>query len=403
MTAIGCWSATTGLAEAARRSVAAARRVGVQVSLVDIPYWAPIEPTRFPPSFRELPTRRVHEIEVCYFNVNEVGGIEGLDLKKGLFPRYVIGSWFWELGSLPGNLVANLGLVDEVWAPSGFVRNMLSRHGMTEVTVMPCVVEPVADAGLARRDFGIADGPCTFLFHFDAHSTFARKNPFAIIDAYRQAFGSGQRRRDVQLVIKVLNLSSRPEAQALLRHELESVGGLLIDDEMTPGEVASLVEQCDVYVSLHRAEGFGLGIAEAMYFEKPAITTAFSGPEDFLNPANSCMVGYRQRTISKGDLYLNPGMDMLYEDGKSWADPDVAQAGRWMSLLAGRPEVRRRIGQEAGRTIRRMYSTLAAGTAIRDRLSRISKDLVAGNTVLGAPESASTLLTPCENDGKREP
>ena len=75
------------------------------------------------------------------------------------------------------------------------------------------------------RDFGISEGPCTFLFHFDAHSTFARKNPFAIIDAYRQAFGSGHRRRDVQLVMKVLNLSRLAEAGALLRHELESVGG----------------------------------------------------------------------------------------------------------------------------------------------------------------------------------
>ena len=149
MTAIGCWSATTGLAEAARRSVAAARRVGVQVSLEDIPYWAPTEATRFPHSFRELPRGRLHEIEVCYFNVNEVSGVEGLDLNRDSFPRYVIGSWFWELGFLPGNIVANIELVDEVWAPSGFVRDMLRRHGMTEVSVMPCVVEPVADAGFA--------------------------------------------------------------------------------------------------------------------------------------------------------------------------------------------------------------------------------------------------------------
>jgi glycosyltransferase involved in cell wall biosynthesis len=350
-----------------------------------------MEATRFPQSFREFPKGRLHEIEVCYFNVNEVAGIEGLDLRRDSIPHYVIGSWFWELGFLPEDMVSNIDLVDEVWAPSGFVRDMLRGHGKAEVSVMPCVVEPVADVGFAHRDFGMAEGPCTYLFHFDAHSTFARKNPFAIIDAYRQAFGSSHRRRDVQLVMKVLNLSRCAEGAAVLRHEIDSVEGHLIEDEMTPGEVAALIDLSDVYVSLHRAEGFGLGIAEAMYFEKPVIATAFSGPVDFVNPANSCMVGYRERTISKGDLYLNPGMHMLYEDGRSWAEPDVAQAAQWMRLLARRPEMRRRIGEQAGRTIRQMYSTLAAGTAIRDRLSRIRKDLQ-GKSMVERPLSTAGLL-----------
>ncbi len=392
MTAIGCWSATTGLAEAARRSVAAACRAGVEVSLEDIPYWAPMEPSRFPPNLRALPAGRLHDTEVCYFNINEVGDLTGLDLRKERPAHHTIGSWFWELGSLPSNLVADVERVDEVWAPTQFVRNMFLRHGKTEVTIMPCVVEPTINTGLTRRDFGLPDRPCTFLFHFDAHSTFARKNPFGIIDAYRQAFGSRRGRTDVQLVMKVLNLARLPEARALLRRELEGVGGILIEHEMASDEVAALVKLCDVYVSLHRAEGFGLGIAEAMYFEKPVIATAFSGPEDFLTPSNSCMVGYRERTISPGDLYLNPGMGELYEVGKSWAEPDITQAARWMRLLAKRSEVRRTIGEEAGRTIRRSYSTLAAGTAIRNRLSDISKAMRAGVPVATRPMRAPALL-----------
>ena len=97
MTAIGCWSATTGLAEAARRSVAAAATVGVQVSLEDIPYWAPMEATRFPQSFRELPRGRLHEIEVCYFNVNEISGVEGPESEQGLIPA--LRHWFMVLGA----------------------------------------------------------------------------------------------------------------------------------------------------------------------------------------------------------------------------------------------------------------------------------------------------------------
>ncbi len=212
-----------------------------------------------------------------------------------------------------------------------------------------------------------------FLFHFDAHSTFARKNPLGVIDAFRRAFGPGGRRDEAQLVMKVLNLDRLPEARALLVHELESVGGILIETEMATTEVASLIALSDVYVSLHRAEGFGLGIAEAMFFEKPVIATAFSGPEDFLTPVNSCMLGYRPRTILGGDLYLNPGMEALYQTGKMWAEPDVVQAAKWMRRLASRPEERRRIGIQAGRTIRTSFSSLAVGAAVRNRLSALGR------------------------------
>ena len=373
MTAIGCWSATTGLAEAARRSVLAAHRMGVDISIEDIPYWAPMDPTRFPAALQQLPRGRRHDIEVCYFNINEIGALTDLSLRQEGEHRHLIGSWFWELGSLPEHLVQDVTLVDEVWAPSRFVRDMFLQYGVDQVTVVPCVVEPVADQGLSRADFGLPSAPCIFLFHFDAHSTFARKNPLGIIDAFRRAFGPGGSPSEVQLVMKVLNLDRLPEARALLVDELKSVGGILIETEMATTEIASLIALSDVYVSLHRAEGFGLGIAEAMFFEKPVIATAFSGPEDFLTPLNSCRLGYRQRPIMPGDLYLNPGMEALYQTGKTWAEPDVGQAAKWMRRLASRPEERRRIGIRAGRTIRASFSSLAVGTAVRNRLAHLRR------------------------------
>ncbi len=373
MSAIGCWSATTGLAEAARRSVEAARRVGVEISIEDVPYWAPTEPNRFPPSLQALPRGRPHAIEVCYFNVNEMEVLTDDYLREEGRRRYVVGSWFWELGSLPRQFIPTLRRVDEVWAPSRFVRDMFLQHGVENVVAMPCVVEPAVDDRLTRADFGVPPGGCVFLFHFDINSTMARKNPLGVIEAYRRAFGPSARGSEVHLVMKVLNLHRLPEAAQLSKSELASIGGILIEADMSAAEVGSFVSLCDVYVSLHRAEGFGLGIAEAMFFGKPVVATAFSGPEDFLTTTNSCMVGYRARTIGIGDLYLNPGMDLVYEVGKTWAEPDVVQAARWMQRLAARPDERRRIGHEATETIHQMYNALTVGSAIRSRLRQINR------------------------------
>ena len=369
LNAIGGWSATTGLAEAARRSVLSAQRCGVEISLENIDY-APTDPNRFPPALEILPRGRTHAIEICYLNVNEIHILPDGYLREDEHQRYLIGSWFWELGSLPQRLIHEVQRVDEVWVPSTFVRDTF-RHYSANVVVMPCVVEPTCDESLRRSDFGLPLQGCTFLFHFDANSTFARKNPLGVIDAYRRAFEGGRRGRDVHLVMKVINLDKLPEAGRLLRDEIRTVGGILIEAEMSATEVASLIALSDVYVSLHRAEGFGLGIAEAMYFEKAVIATAFSGPEDFLTPTNSCMVGYHPRTIMPGDLYLNPGMETIYEDGKTWAEPDIQQAARWMQLLADQPCERRRMGAQAGRTIRDSFSALTVGTAICSRLRQV--------------------------------
>lgn len=380
MNAIGSWAATTGLAEAARRSTLAAKRAGVDIAIEDIKYWAPTSANRFPPELQELPRGRRHNIDVCFLNVNEMEeALEGYRWNDG---RWRIGSWFWELGSLPSRLLGAARSVDEVWAPTTFVRDMFLESGVRRVTTIPCVVEPIADPGMTRSDFGLPVDTCTFLFHFDAHSTFARKNPFGLIAAFRQAFGAEPRQHGVCLVLKVLNLDQVPEARELVLTALQGVGGILIESDMRSSEVAALVASCDVYASLHRAEGFGLGIAEAMYFRKPVIATAFSGPCDFLTPTNSCMVGYRRRTITAGDLYLNPGMELVYQPGMSWAEPDTGQAAGWMRWLAAQPSERQRIGDRAHETIRRSFSSLSVGSAVRARLKQISAGRVSPATPL---------------------
>ena len=352
---------------------------------MDIDYGAPRDPGRLPAALAQLPRGRAHQIDVCYLNVNELEILSDASLRPhdGSL-HHLIGSWFWELDALPDRFLGQVARVDEVWAPTSFVRDALYASGASEVVVMPCVVEPVADPRLTRSDFGLPETGCMFFFHFDAHSTFARKNPLGVIEAYRRAFRVSERGSAVHLVMKVLNLDRLPEARAQLESELASVGGILIEAEMASSEIGALISLGDVYISLHRAEGFGLGIAEAMYFGRPVIATAYSGPVDFLTQTNSCMVGYETRVIAPGDLYLNPGMEQIYQSGHRWVEPDVGQASRWMKLLAHRPEQRAQRGMRGSETIRRSFNSVTVGSAIRNRLIALRDGVGAESTSLPA-------------------
>jgi len=226
------------------------------------------------------------------------------------------------------------------------------------------------DQALTRSDFGLKDDRVLFFFNFDANSTLARKNPRAVIEAYRRAFSPQERASKVGLVMKTINLKRLPEANLMLRGELDHVGGQVIDEDMTPQEVAALTAACDVYVSLHRAEGFGLGIAEAMYFGRPVIATGYSGSVDFMRMSNSYPIGYHIVKVEGGDLRFNPTAQYVYRPGELWAEPDIDEAARRMRYLYEHPKDRARIGDAAARTIREQCSRRAVGARMRELLAR---------------------------------
>jgi len=121
-------------------------------------------------------------------------------------------------------------------------------------------------------------------------------------------------------------------------------------------------------VSLHRSEGFGLGIAEAMFLGKPVVATSYSGNTDFMSGDNSCPVGYRMRPITMADHRLFPSAAHVYQPGLPWAEPDVDQAARWMRTLADQPGLRARLGLRAAQTMRERYSSARVGELMVERL-----------------------------------
>lgn len=370
---IADWLATTGLAEAARRSATALFDSRYPISAVNRPVkGVPRNDNRAPRWLWRRSQSHDNRIDIWYLNVNEFGWVSESELRPPDRNPYVVASWHWELPELATAYRSDVDRVDEIWVGSRFTADAFRGLTRRPVTVMPMVVEPAAATDLSRGDLGLPDEACLFLFSFDANSCMARKNPWAVVSAYRKAFGPAERNGPVRLVVKSINLHRLPEARARLAKEVASAGGLLIDEDLAQEEVHSLIAHSDVYVSLHRSEGFGLGMAEAMYLGRPVIATAYSGNMDFTTQSNSCLVGYRIRAIDQSDHGFNEGiLTETYEMGQLWAEPDVDQAARWMRVLYENPLERARLGARGAETIRALYSSAAATRAMEDRLASI--------------------------------
>jgi glycosyltransferase involved in cell wall biosynthesis len=211
-----------------------------------------------------------------------------------------------------------------------------------------------------RSDFGIAEGQFVFLFMFDAASAVDRKNPLAVIRAFRRAFSEND---NVTLLVKASRAQSDPEGYAQLQAAASGAKIVIFDEVMSRERALGLVQMCDCYVSLHRSEGFGLTMAEAMALGKPVIATRYSGNLDFMREENSFLVDYAVVPVETS----GPN----YRCGGGWAEPSVDHAAELMRAVWSDP------GSAAERAARGRSSVLAElapetiGRRMRSRLEQI--------------------------------
>jgi len=276
--------------------------------------------------------------------------------------RYVIANWYWELAELPDEWLKEFEYVDEVWAASQFIADAVSRKSPVPVVRMPPVVMLSDEAGLTRDQLSLPEDRYLFLAMFDTNSVLQRKNPLGVLRAFKAAFEATDNR--VGLVMKFNNPDYSVPLLQSVREEMAGRENVFIMDRiMNRAEVTSLIKVCDCFVSLHRAEGFGLGPAEAMSLAKPAIITNWSGSVDYMTPDNSIAIDYE--LVKLGQDY-GP-----YKAHQHWAEPDLDQASHWMKKLVADPSLGPRLGHQAQQTILSLYSPSTVGPQIRARLEQI--------------------------------
>lgn len=275
-----------------------------------------------------------------------------------------IGFWVWELEKFPRDWYGAFDLIDEVWAPTDYVRNAIAAATDKPVLRMPKAIEFEAPEGMGRTHFGLPQDEFVFLFSYDFNSFASRKNPEATIAAFREAFADSK--RDVRLLLKSTNGGRfRDRLEALQRSVADDPRIEVRDGFFSREEMFGLQNSIDCFVSLHRSEGFGLGMAECMYLGKPVVATAYSGNLDFMDRDNSLLVDYKMIPLREGDY--------PYWQGQQWADADVAHAARLMRQVFDDREMAARIGANAAASIRRSNSRAVCAAAVTARLRELDR------------------------------
>jgi glycosyltransferase involved in cell wall biosynthesis len=300
--------------------------------------------------------------------------------------RWTIGSWMWEVEAFPPWMASAADLVDEVWTASAHSAAAIGSAIDKPVHTFPLPVIPHRASALGRSDFGLPGG-FMFLFCFDFYSVAERKNPFGVIDAFRRAFAPGE---GPHLVLKTINGSDKlPELERLRLHAEGRPDIRIHDGYLDAPDQRALVACCDAYVSLHRAEGFGYTLAEAMLAGKPVIATGYSGNLEFMNDRNALLVGYTMTSIPEG---CDP-----YPAGGRWAAPDVEEAAEYMRLVVDDPARAGALAQQGRRDISERHSPAARVPLLAARLAAsraAAADPARRRAARARPRFVESLATP---------
>ena len=214
--------------------------------------------------------------------------------------------------------------------------------------------------GATKADFGLEER-FTFMFSFDFLSVIERKNPFAVVDAFKSAFAPDE---GPQLLIKSINGNDRLRDLERLRWATRDRSDIVVHDGYLDSvEAGSLMSVIDCYVSLHRAEGLGLTMSEAMCLGKPVIATAYSGNMDFMTPDTAALVPWDRISIGTNAA--------PYPPTANWAEPSVTEAAAAMHRLYIDPLRRAALGTAAQRDLAERFSPALTGARMVARLETI--------------------------------
>ncbi len=362
---VGYVRAESGVGEGARNFAKAAAAAGVPYSVVDVGFQNPN--LQRDDSAMAGATGTDFGIDVLYVNADQTRSTLEHRAAAGGADRAAIAVWHWEQPKLPLRFLDAFDGLTEIWAPSGFVQNAISQIAPIPVFKVPHAISFEVSPQASRRNLGLPEQGFLALVMYDFHSYQYRKNPQAAISAFRAAAAN---RKDAWLVIKTINSDKHPQELNRLREEVADMRNVvMLDGFMLRQQVYDLEACCDCLISLHRAEGFGLGPAEMMYLGKPVIATGWSANMEFMTPMNSFPIEYE----------LVPLAEPLgvYEAGQPWAEASVDHAADCLRRLIDETGLAGRIGARAAASIKCQLDPAAIGKIYRERLALLRQRIFA--------------------------
>ena len=357
----GFLKAENGLGQAVKMYARALEEKQIPHTLLNTDFlgWLPQEDTSFDD---RLTTENRYAVNVIHVNPDQWQDACGTFPRSHFDGHYNIGVWLWELERFPDEWIPMTAYVDEVWTPSEFIASGIRKITDKPVTVIPYGIETPFDETLARGDFGLKEEDFLVLMMYDSNSFASRKNPGAAIDAFREAFGENP--ADAKLLIKISNPT--PEDIAFVEERLTPGSYILLTERMDRRKLNSLIRLCDVFLSLHRSEGFGLVLAEAMSLGTATVATNWSANTEFMPAGTACLVDCRQVEVGNAYKYEQPG--------RTWAEPDVRQAAEYLRRLKEDPAFREEIARAGQDHIREQLSAARCAGLIATRLAGIEAE-----------------------------
>ena len=367
---IGYFETGFGLGEYARGLASALEVVGTSFAIYPYNSYTGRSPIKTP-WVRLYDVDQVHSINIFCMAADQTLNARRIIGNRYTEKSYNILSTFWELPLAPKSWQADLEFFDELWVPNQFVADAFRPIFPKHISIIPPCINLDGKLQSRHAKFGIEATKFYFLFYFDFSSHPERKNPQAVITAFEAAFGNG--RDDIGLILKSAGARHLYPKTAL---ELETAARRdrrikILHGDWQRADVLALLASVDCFVSLHRSEGFGLGLAESMFLGKSVIATDFSGNTEFLTSETGYPVPYQMRPVAEGEY--------PHYKGNSWAEPDVRMAAEIMRSVASRTDEARSKALRGQAYIRQHYSSEVVGRLAAERLRELTAGVQRGS------------------------
>jgi glycosyltransferase involved in cell wall biosynthesis len=344
-----------GLGQSARLIYQAAKESGFPVTTIN----SNRVTSRKDEFFEEVSSDYFYPVTIAVVNADHFHlWVEDFGTKK-IEKTFVIGVWAWEIEDFPEHMHRAFSYVDEIWVVSEFVKNAIAKHTNKPIFVLPTpIITPQNIESLNRNSLGIHQDARYNLFIFDYLSVFNRKNPLGLVEAHMEAFPEQD---GPLLVIKSMNGDRDAENREKLRFSIRNRGDIiLIEKFLSRPQLTALINECETYVSLHRSEGYGLTIAEAMALGKPVVATSYSGNLDFMDKNNSFLIPFKLKKIGFGSYPYSPD--------SYWAEPDVHASSKVLKDLYIDGTLRQEFGRAAKGFVTNKFGLVVATSFIENRV-----------------------------------